>query len=166
MTSDYTIWENHLGMPKHFLNYAFPAWPRPQFLLRAGKRVRIYDSLVLRYTMTFIPSVLMTVVALAFLRSNEILFAKSMAESEQGSANALEPSVAHASAAVWCAKDLDWLPVGPLSSWTYHWILLKAVCEGITDGFRGIFVDAAHSEFGGPVLDSCSMFVRILIERA
>ena len=40
-----------------------------------------------RYAMTFIPSLLMTAVALAFLRSNEILFAKSMAESEQASAS-------------------------------------------------------------------------------
>jgi len=96
MSSDYTIWEDHLGMPMHLLNYAFPAW----------------------YTMTFIPSVLMTTVALAFLRSNEILFAKSMAES-----------------------DLTWLPAGPTSSWEYHWVVLKAIFIGITDGFHGIFVD-------------------------
>ncbi|CAE7249719.1 unnamed protein product [Symbiodinium sp. KB8] len=96
MSSDYTIWEDHLGMPMHLLNYAFPAW----------------------YTMTFIPSVLMTTVALAFLRSNEILFAKSMAES-----------------------DLTWLPVGPTSSWEYHWVVLKAIFIGISDGFHGIFVD-------------------------
>ncbi|CAE7543828.1 KEA2 [Symbiodinium natans] len=96
MSSDYTIWENHLGMPMHILNYAFPAW----------------------YTMTFIPSVLMIVVAISFLRSNEILFAKSMAES-----------------------DLAWLPAGPISTWQYHWVVLQAVFEGVTDGFRGIFVD-------------------------
>ena len=46
-------------------------------------------SVLLRYTMTFIPSVLMTTVALAFLRSNEILFAKSMAESARSSGDLL-----------------------------------------------------------------------------
>ncbi|CAE7646273.1 KEA2 [Symbiodinium sp. CCMP2456] len=39
------------------------------------------------------------------------------------------------------AFDLTWLPVGPTSSWEYHWVVLKAIFIGITDGFHGIFVD-------------------------
>ena len=39
------------------------------------------------------------------------------------------------------SKDLTWLPAGPTSSWEYHWVVLKAIFIGITDGFHGIFVD-------------------------
>ena len=38
MSSDYTIWEDHLGMPMHLLNYAFPAWPGPDTVALANIR--------------------------------------------------------------------------------------------------------------------------------
>lgn len=105
LSSNYTIWEKHLGLPYSWMSYAFPAW----------------------WSVTFAPALLMALAVAAQLSSNSILFSEAMADS-----------------------DLDWLPTTPLSTWSYHWCVLKAVCGGITDAFHGVFVEVPLHLFRAP----------------
>ena len=81
------------------------------------------------WSMVVAPAVLLTFGVAAHLSSNGVLFSEALAIS-----------------------DVRWLPTTALSTWSYHWCIVRAVCHGITDAFHGVFVEVPQHLFTRPSL--------------